>query len=190
VATFSYATWRGGPETPPSRQYDRSSPERLRNCPHTARPPVHWHALSCSLDLSERAACPVAFGSADLGSDLYHHGNVSRPDMSHNDWRSRSCERSEQFVRSPARCAHPFLLPRAHPRERINEAQRNGSREGKDRAPQAKPRSGVATFSYAKCCAVLRGEALIDAEESAIRKHPESSLDSCSRILRWVSATV
>jgi hypothetical protein len=57
--------------------------------------------------------------------------------MAYNDWRSRSCERSEQFVRSPARCAHPFLLPRALPRERINEAQRNVSREGKDRAPQA-----------------------------------------------------
>jgi hypothetical protein len=57
--------------------------------------------------------------------------------MSHNDWRSRSCERSEQFVRSPAQRALLFFLPSARPRKRINGAKRNVSREGKDRAPQA-----------------------------------------------------
>jgi hypothetical protein len=58
--------------------------------------------------------------------------------ISHNDWRSRSCERSEQFVRSPARRAR-FLYSkfRARPRERTNGAKRNVSRKGKDRAPQA-----------------------------------------------------
>jgi hypothetical protein len=61
--------------------------------------------------------------------------------MAHNDWRSRSCERSEQFVRSPARRARfLFSESRARPRERINGAKRNVSREGKDRAPQAQRR--------------------------------------------------
>ena len=43
---------------------------------------------------------------------------------------SRSCERSEQFARSSDAVRAPlFLLPRAHPHERINGAKRNDSRE-------------------------------------------------------------
>jgi hypothetical protein len=63
-----------------------------------------------------------------------------RPGIAYNDWRSRSCERSEQFVHSPARRAHLFFLPRARPRERTNGAERNGSRKGKDRAPEPQRR--------------------------------------------------
>ena len=45
----------------------------------------------------------------------------------------------------PVRCARFFLLPRAHPHERMNEAKRNVSREervAEHRRPIAEERSG------------------------------------------------
>jgi hypothetical protein len=124
-------------------------PERLRNCPQAARPPVHWHALSCCLDLSERAACPVAFGSEDLGADLYHNTKPPAPTCRITIGVAEVA--SEASNLSAARRGRALLSPsRARPRERINGAKRNVSREGEDRAPQAQPRSGVATFSYTR----------------------------------------
>jgi hypothetical protein len=48
------------------------------------------------------------------------------------------------------RCAHLFLLPRAHPHERINGAQRNVCERNEGRAPEraCERRSGANSVSY------------------------------------------
>jgi hypothetical protein len=72
VATFSYTPWLGGPIAGPSIQCDERLSGAAPICPPTGRPPVHWHALSCRLDLSERAACPEAAGGEDLAAAPYY----------------------------------------------------------------------------------------------------------------------
>ena len=50
----------------------------------------------------------------------------------------------------PVRCARFFSLPRAHPHEQINEAQRNVSREG--RAAEHRRRSAEERSGYMELC--------------------------------------